>query len=236
MGKLVSIEMDFPELAEKVKAAEDEINLFIAAQVQTNRGLLFDSEGAHNGHERWAPLRLRNGQIMSRSGTLRKSIAPYNATGQPGPGGIVRFEGDTIVVGTTLGYARMMNDGTVNLPGGVLRPVNAEALAIPLPSGVMANPEAKKLRKKASGRRDLEASIKKLRSRIRTTSGPEKRKLQEKLKRYTAKLNDSPKNERVMFRKSVKIPPRPFDNWTNEDETELTEALTNKIGEVIDRG
>lgn len=199
--RLVAIDFDFPNLEDKVRRAEDEINLFIAAQIQTNRGMLFDSEGGYNGHERWAPLKLRSGQILSRSGALRQSIAPQNATGRAGPDGIVRFEGDTITVGTTKAYARLMNDGTVNLPGGVLRPVNAQALMIPLPSGVTASPSAKKLRKEST-----------------KVEGPGGR----------------PQN--VIFRKSVKIPARPFDNWTAEDEAELSEALAVKVSEVLNRG
>ena len=39
--------------------------------------------------------------------------------------------------------------------------------------------------------------------------------------------------DKFIFRKSVKIPARPFDDWTLEDEAELSEALRNKLIEVL---
>lgn len=144
----------FPNWLEKLQRSQDEINLFIAAMMQTNRGELFDKEGAANGHDKWAPLKFRRGQILSNRGTLRQSMAPYAANGQPGSDGIVRFQGDTITIGTKLFYARLMNDGTAKMPGGVLRPVNAKALKIPIPGGEGATKGAKKLRKSAYGDAD----------------------------------------------------------------------------------
>ncbi len=193
----VGFEMKFemPGWLEKIERARGEINLFIAATMQTNRGQLFDSEGANNGGQRWAPLVFRKGQILSDRGNLRKSLAPTPATGKAGPGGMVSIADDTITIGTNLYYASMMNDGTTKMPGGVLRPVNAQALKIPLPGGVNATDTAKSLRKNASG------------------SGKEK----------------------FIFRKSVRIPARPFDRWTQEDEQEMSDALTNKILEVMSR-
>ena len=96
-------------------------------------------------------------------------------------------------------YARMMNDGTTKLPGGVLRPRTAKALKIPLPSGKGATEGAKSLRKGA------------------TT------------------IEDGGKKEKYIFRKSVKIPARPFDDWTIEDEQEMQAALATKIAEVLGR-
>lgn len=170
---MIDIDFKFPDWAAKVKARERELNLFIAANVQFNRGMLFDREGAYNGRSRWEPLKMRQGQILSKSGALRKSIAPYNSRGTPGPSGVVRFAGDTIHIGTTLIYARMMNDGTTKMPDGVLRPKNAMALKIPLGGG------------------------------------------------------------KFMFRKSVKIPARPFSDWNESDQEELDGALLNKITQVL---
>jgi phage gpG-like protein len=133
---MIDIKFEFPDLKRKVQVARREIELVIAATLQTNRGMLFDNEGAYNGHQRWAPLVFRSGQILSKRGTLRKSIAPSGAVGVAGPGGIVEIMPDIISVGTSLAYAAMMNFGTTRLPGGVLKPVRAKALKIPVPLSV----------------------------------------------------------------------------------------------------
>lgn len=194
---LIEFEFTFPDLQKKLKTYEKEIRLFVAAQMQTNRGMLFDAEGAYNGHEKWAPLKFRDGMILSHRGNLRKSLAPQAADGTPGPDGIVRFEGDFVIIGTNLYYARMMNDGTTKLPGGVLKATHAKALKIPLPAG------------------------KKLKEEVR------QQVKEKKLKTTTIE------KQKYIFRKSVRIPERPFDNWTAADETELAEALMNKIVEVL---
>lgn len=198
----VEIKLEFPRWAEKLQAARSEINLFVAAQMQFNRGMLFDKEGNYNGHPAWKPLVFRSGMILSNRGVLRRSIAPINPNGKPGTQGIVRFSGDTITIGTQVAYAAMMNNGTAKLPGGVLRPVKARALAIPLPAGKKATEVAKKLRRKGSSKSQREGA---------------------------------PKNERVIFRMSVRIPARRFDVWNSEDQKELSEALRNKVVEVLNR-
>lgn len=195
MGIGFEMEFKFPDWAAKINQAQDEINLFIAAMMQTNRGELFDSEGAANGHDKWAPLAFRRGQILSNRGTLRQSLAPSNPQGRAGSDGIVRFAGEVITIGTKLAYARMMNDGTAKMPGGVLRPVNGKALKIPLPGGENATAGAKSLKKGSS------------------------------------KIG----NSNFIFRKSVKIPGRPFDTWTKEDEDEMSAALTNKLVDILNR-
>ena len=133
--KLVEVEFIFPSTKQAIVDRRAEINLFMAAQIQTNRGMLFDHQGAYNGHSAWAPGKWRQGMVLSKRGTLRKSIGPKNAKGKPGPGGIVKFAGDVVEVGTALAYAAMMNWGTTNLPGGKLVPKHANALKIPLPQG-----------------------------------------------------------------------------------------------------
>jgi phage gpG-like protein len=145
----VDIDFKFPDVYGLFIAAREELNLFTAAQIQTNRGMLFDSEGAYNGHQPWAPLKLRVGQILSDRGVLRKSVAPRNPSGSAGPEGYVRFGADEIRIGSKLIYASTMNDGTTKMPGGVMRPVHAQALKIPLPAGKSATPYAKSLRKGA---------------------------------------------------------------------------------------
>lgn len=198
----VEIEFKFPKWAEKLMEREAELNLFIAAQVQFNRGMLFDQEGAYNGHPRWADLKFRNGMILSKRGTLRKSIAPFNPNGTAGPDGIVRFAGDTIIVGTKLLYARLMNDGTTKMPGGVLRPVKAKALKIPLPEGKSATDLAKSLGSKARSKGHVEPQT----------------------------------GKAFIFRKSVKIPARPFDEWNETDQGEIDHALVNKVCEILNEG
>lgn len=201
----VDIEFKFPEWKEQLAKAEEELNLFAAATIQTNRGLLFDSEGRHNGRPGWAPLKLRNGMILSDRGTLRKSIAPYNPSGHPGaPDGIVKFESDAIVVGTTLLYAQLMNDGTTKMPDGKLVPVHAKALKIPLPQGKNATDTAKSLKKNS--------------------------------KRLSYEVADGVKKQgNFIFRKWVRIPARPFNDWNNADQEELNDALVHKIVEVLRR-
>lgn len=200
---LVSIDLKFPDLALKIKNHRQEIDLFIAAQMQFNRGMMFDQEGAYNGHPSWAPLKFRKGQILSKSGKLRKSIAPSSQSGKPGPGGIVRFGGGVVTIGTSLIYASMMNWGTTMMPGGVLRPKNAKALMIPLPGGKSATEGAKGLKKGSS--------------------------------KISRDVGGKQKNMNVIFRQSVKIPARRYDQWNDEDQRELSVALRNKLVELINK-
>lgn len=259
---MLQIDFKFPDWAAKIKKNEERINLFIAAQVQTNRGLLFDAEGSYNGHPAWAPLKFRQGQVLSQRGTLRKSIAPYNSKGRPGPDGIVQFQGDTITIGTTLLYARMMNEGTEKMPGGVLKPKNAKALRIPLPSGAGASQIAKELRagkisKSIQKQKDkialAEARFAKTKQRFakqvkkdRDTSATsktwdkqadsiymQKSKLA-KLEARRQQILDSGKGgEKFIFRKSVRIPARNFTDWNTMDQQELDAALLNLITGIL---
>ena len=130
---LVDIKFNFPRMTQKFKQYTGRIGNLIAATLQTQRGMIFDSEGRYNGRRGWAPLSVRNGQILSDKGTLRKSIGPTNdgKTPKHNEGSIVRFSGNTITIGTNLMYARLMNDGTSKLPGGVLRPKNKSVLRFP---------------------------------------------------------------------------------------------------------
>lgn len=258
----VEVQFSFPDWAEKLRGREAELNLFLAAQIQTNRGMLFDQEGAHNGHARWAPLRMRDGQILSRRGTLRKSIAPFNPNGVRGENGIVRFAGDTIVVGTKLAYARMMNNGTVGLPGGVLRPKHAKALKIPLPPGfvkkrarkVGALVSALQRAKNAESVAHLQNRLQRAEKALAKLRG---NKSKAKRERYLSKVRQqmvyaiATQNHELaekmrkrtvrtmgsqgdfMFVKSVTIPPRPFDEWNEADQAEIDSALTTKVAEVL---
>lgn len=134
---MIQIGMEVPDLAQIFKESQREILLVLAASMQTNRAMMFDKDGADNGKPRWAPLVLRIGRPLQKTGTLRKSMAPQNDGIRPGrgPDSIVREVANTVTIGTTLLYAGMMNDGTTKMSGGVLRPVRAKALKIPLDGG-----------------------------------------------------------------------------------------------------
>lgn len=167
MTTLVELKLQFPDLAGKLRTRMDEIELFIAAMMQTNRGMLFDSEGSYNGRPGWEPLKMRQGQILKKSGALSRSLQPN------GGGGYIQRSNGEIAIGTTVFYAAMMNWGTTKLPGGVLRPKKAKALKIPQDGG------------------------------------------------------------KFMYRKSVRIPARRFDDWNDQDENEMSIALMNKLLEVL---
>lgn len=222
---LVGIQFKFPNWEQKLKRAQEEINLFIAANMQTNRGMLFDAEGGRNGHKKWAPLVFRNGMILSKRGTLRKSLAPQNDGHRPGagPDGVVRFSGATITIGTQLAYARIMNDGTAKLPGGVIRAKNAQALKIPVEPGFI---KSQKLRKTFF-----------LEQELGNEDDPKRKASLERRIERIEKLSKEVRGNRgnFIFRKSVRIPPRPFDSWTVEDQNELELALRNKLLEVLNR-
>lgn len=136
---MIKIEFSLEDLAAKFKKMQNDIQMVLAATMQTNRAMMFDKDGADNDKPQWAPLNthFRSGRPLQNRGDLRKSLAPQNDGVKPGhgPDGIVQFEGQRVTIGTKLLKARMMNDGTVNMPGGVLRPVHVKALKIPLPGG-----------------------------------------------------------------------------------------------------
>lgn len=169
---MIGMKIEVPDLADLVRKQKHRLYMIAAATIQTNRAMMFDQEGANNGHPRWAPLKFRKGKILSDTGTLRKSIVG-NQSGHAGPDGIVQFSGDKITIGTKLAYAAMMNYGTTQLPGGVLRPVKAKALKIPIGG------------------------------------------------------------DKFIFRKSAKIPARPFDQWSEGDEEELAETIKNALIDVL---
>ena len=81
----------------------------IGRQLETNVKLGFDSSTDPYGRA-WAPLKVREGgQPLVDKGHLRDSITPA-------------VDGDSVVVGTNLEYARLQNFG------GTVKPVNAKAL------------------------------------------------------------------------------------------------------------
>lgn len=113
---IISAEFKFPPWAKQLEKHYRELMLGVAATIQTNRGMLFDQEGAYNGHKRWQPLKFRKGQILSDTGTMRRSISPTIPNGYAGPGGVVKISGDVVTVGTTIKYAPVHNYGAVIYP------------------------------------------------------------------------------------------------------------------------
>lgn len=229
----VKIELKFPDIAALIKRNQDEINRFIAAQMQFNRGMLFDNEGAYNGHPKWAPLAFRSGQILTQRGVLRKSIAPYAANGSAGTDGYVRRTNDTVTIGTNLFYAAMVNFGTKNLPGGVLKPKNAKALKIPIPKGANAGGGAKNIQKEAISKQYAKLAKKEIKTKKQAEAWQKQMfRLREKM--HNAEKGKGPVN--FIFVKSVKIPERRFDQWNDEDQLEMSEALCNKLADIISKG
>lgn len=232
--ELLELEFKFPDWKRKLQGRVREVYLAIAAAMQTNRGMLFDREGSYNGHEKWKPPLFRNGQALSDRGTLRKSIAPGG--GRVGPNGIVRFSGDTVTIGTKMLSARLMNDGTAKLPGGVLKPKNAQALRIKLPSGKKATPLAKELRKTAGVKSSIILKLKEVDENIQSTKNPERLA---NLKKIRADLMDKIKstgakdNDRYLFLKSVKIPARNFEEVNEQDATEILGVMMEKIAQIL---
>jgi phage gpG-like protein len=107
----------------------------IAATLQTQRALIFDTEGRHNGRPGWKPLSPRTRpewgqrQILSKTGVLRRSIAPRTNGIEPGRdvGTIVRYSTGLVVVGTSVPYAAIHNNGGHTGPH-IIRPKKAKAL------------------------------------------------------------------------------------------------------------
>lgn len=127
MGKAsLEVRMQFPKYFNAIQDALPRIEQLIASTIQTQVGLRFDAEGAHNGHEKWEALKMRQGQILSFTGALRKSMSPPGAEGNPGPGGFVNKEGNVfdllVEVGSKIIYA------SVHDKGAVIRPKSKKAL------------------------------------------------------------------------------------------------------------
>lgn len=133
MSDLVSIDIKIPNYLKRLQGSLKRIQIAMAADIQTNRGLMFDAEGAYNGHPKWKDLKsgankriAKNGmqerQILRKSGALKNSIAPTGASGRAGPGGTVILEGTiaapAVRVSTQIKYAAIHDKGgTIRHPG-----------------------------------------------------------------------------------------------------------------------
>jgi phage gpG-like protein len=109
---MIKLKVKVPKLKKTFQDQMPSIIASLAATVQTNRGMLFDKEGAHNGHERWKPLKYRRGKILQDTGNLRRSIAPRGGNGHAGPNGIVRVDSRIVFLQTNVEYAGIHEDGS----------------------------------------------------------------------------------------------------------------------------
>jgi phage gpG-like protein len=109
---ILDLSFDFPNWPKELRAKLPEIQNAVLATIQTNRGLLFDSEGAANGHGRWKDIKYREGRILQLTGNLRRSLAPRNAKGTVPPGGTVKWNRDVITIGTNVPYAAVHETGS----------------------------------------------------------------------------------------------------------------------------
>lgn len=227
---MIDIKFTFPDMLGALQKNMEEINLFIAANMQTNRAMLFDAEGAYNGHEKWAPLKFRRGRILQDRGTLKKSMGPTNDGSHPvrTKDGILQMQGETVTIGTTLAYAQLMNDGTKKLSGGVITPVRAKALKIPAPPGY---------RPKLTGTQKAEFSTAKKHFNKKKKAWLAGNLTNDDMNNEFAKIREVRKQHqddgKFIFRKSVKIEPRDFSSWTSQDQEEMEVALANKITEIL---
>lgn len=213
MGSDVKVTWKFPNLAKAYRASENDILLFIAAMLQTNRGMMFDTSNA--GRTPWPKPLLRRGQPLSQRGPLRQSFGPANDGKQPArnPGGIVRMNSNVVTIGTSLKYAPVLNEGAI------IYPRKGKWLWIPLPDGAANSsnaptPLAKSLRK-ASGRRKKDNGWK----WTKTQGG--------------ALVVKAPSGKVFLLAKKANIPRRPMDEWVESDQRELEEALRNKLAQVL---
>jgi phage gpG-like protein len=211
---IIDIKFEFPDLLRKVQEKENEINLLIAATLQTNRGLMFDDANA--SRTPWLPPKLRDGAPLSQKGPLRQSFAPRNDGITPAkhPDGIVKMGDGVVTIGTTLAYAPILNDG------GIIRPKKGKWLWIPLPDGKANSSnaptkEAKTLRK-AVGRKSKKNNGWKW---VKTEGG--------------AIVVRAPSGKVFLLARKGTIPARPMTEWSPDDQQELEETLRNKIAEIL---
>jgi phage gpG-like protein len=135
MGKAsCSSKFNFPDLIGALESNLGRIETLIASTVQSQIGMRFDNEGAYNGHAKWEPLKIRQGQILKLTGKLSQSLGPNG--GKPGPDGFVRSSGPvtsfTVEIGSKLIYASVHDNGAI------IKPKTKQALRFPLGGGKFA--------------------------------------------------------------------------------------------------
>jgi len=115
---LWEIELDFPLFKNVAVQIQSELPGLIAATLQTQRAMIFDSEGNYNGRPGWEPLKCRDGQPLKDRGTLSQSIGPANDGITPGraTGSIVRLAMGMVTIGTNIAYAEVQDQGAIIVP------------------------------------------------------------------------------------------------------------------------
>ena len=120
MQFVTEVKIDFKSPPWKKYAAQLKAQIpgVLAATMQTQRAMIFDSEGKYNGRQGWKPLKCRDGQILKDTGTLSKSIGPMNTGITPGmaTGSIVRYQKELVTIGTNIAYAHVQNEGATIVP------------------------------------------------------------------------------------------------------------------------
>lgn len=211
-SNLINIKFTMPDWESKIRSNLHGLLRFVAAQLQTQRALIFEHEGAYNGRGPWTPLKFRQGMILSKAGGrgLRGSIAPRNNGIEPasGPKTILEIGGETVTIGSSLIYANIMDKG------GIIKPVRAKALKIPVPNDVvreMVHTEEKH-------------------AYVTGQKVPTRKKALKKagILKIDGKF--------YIFRKKVIIPARPYLDFTPEDAQEIEVALSNRVAELMNGG
>ena len=200
---MISILFKFPKLAAKLLANRWTVDREIIVAVQTNRGQMFTHGGNMNGHKGWASLLLRSGQPLMNRRTLAKSIGPNGNSGKAGDGGFVKRPGVT-KVGDIIVGTKLAYAHMMN--DGTSK----------MPGGV--------LRAKGGGVLKIPLPAGKKATDLAKT-------LRETATTVRNKRTD--KNERVIFRKSVKIPPRDFESVTSADAKEFRAAAKAGVQAVL---
>ena len=113
MGDVVRLNPpQLKRLSEALKRRWPDVVNAVAATVQTNRAMLFDREGAYNGHTKWAPIS-RPGRILQDTGRLRRSIVPgRQGSGKPGANGTVLVDARIVRLETKVEYASVHENGS----------------------------------------------------------------------------------------------------------------------------
>lgn len=226
----VRFKFDFPDLKSLVERERENLKLLQAATMQTQRGMLFDQEGAYNGHQRWPDLQFRSGQILSRGGArgLRGSIAPRNNGKAPGRGSHTILEMMSsgammsVTIGSSLIYAETHDQGaTIHAKPG-------KYLKIPLPVGQWANEKTRGIQKHQAARKSADLAAKAVKA---STPAARDRYLNQ-LERIKRQL-DKGTFKAVLFRKKVVIPRRNFTDVNDMDLQEIRVTLTNYLESLI---
>lgn len=212
----IAVSSKIPKWAQKFRSLLPQINLFLAATMQTNRGMLFIHQGSYNGHEAWKPPKLRDGMPLRDRGTLMKSIGPVTRakTGRLVPvhneGTLVKMGLDYVTIGTTLKKAKILNNG------GTIIPKRKKLLWIPLSTN----------KNKAS--QEVTKAIGKAKHNYRAGN-------KSKVILHGAPVVRLANGKFFMLAKKVVIPPRPFDKLNKADRDEIASALKEEVARCLNK-